>query len=649
MVGTVRRWLNVAMLAAVAAGLVAVSAQARQLEYTESGTAPDQFPLGYPVPVPVASSAPVDGFRTYASLDAQLQGIAAANPNILARIVGQTIEGRDIVAYQLSDADNRTASGDADEAAVLFNGGIHAREWASPEVTAAVIEHVHAETGQGGIADYLLDNTNLLVIPVLNVDGFLHTQRTPARVLESTFTQEDPPNRWPRDGRMRRKNKPGVDDALATEGDGLFGIDLNRNNNPFWARSNRSSSATRSIVYHGTAAASEPETRALQAAAALGPESALSFYVDIHSFSRVLFGSNTGNSRRDAVARRLASNIGAVGGGYGYDPSPVGAGIGTTEEYFSYTYQIPAYTLEIEPTPNGGRDYGGNGVSHDGFILPDSEIARVRDSLSAALLLGAYVQSAPPRMVSLRIERDAGGAVFAGQWQPSAGGRSLQATRTAPLDAGQRYAATIQFDRPMRARNAAGTVVQYAGQTAVLTPSLRLQGVDTNGAAFDLALSPVTASWQHSGARYADDTWVAVFDAPDDPALNAPQRLALAVDAQDLAERRLDANPATIATWRSGGWQGLEDGDGAQRDVGGTDRSMRLIDDGAPLFPSASSGSGGGSGSSGATGPTTLILLLLAALLAGFRVSSWQLQRAGVRHRSWPRRTARGRIRVHSA
>ena len=622
--------------------------QARQLEYTESGTASDEFALGYPVPIPVASSAPVDGFRTYASLDAQLQGLAVANPNILARVIGQTLEGRDIIGYQLSDADNRVIANDSNEAAILFNGGIHAREWASPEVTAAVIERLHAETGQGGVADYLLDNVNLLVIPVLNVDGFVHTQRTPARVLESTFTQEDPPNRWPRDGRMRRKNKAGVDDDLATESDGLFGIDLNRNSNPFWARSSGSSGAPQSIVYHGTAAASEPEIQALQAAAALGPESALSFYVDIHSFSRVLFGSNTGNARRDAVASRLAANIGAVGGGYGYDPTPANVGIGTTEEYFSYTYQIPAYTLEIEPGPNGGRDYGGNGVSHDGFILPDSEIARVRDALSAALLLGAYVQSAPPRIVSLQLELETGGAVFSGVWQASATGRSLQASRNAALQAGQRYVVEVQFDRPMRVRDTAGNVVQYRGQSAALTPTLRLQGLDAMGSAFDLPIVPVTASWQQSGNRYADDTWVAVFDAPNASVLTAPQRLALAVDAQDLSARRLDANPATVAAWRNGGWQGLEDGNGAQRDRGGPDRTMRLVDDGGPLFAGGAGNSVSSGGSSGALGFPALLALMVLGLVARIRRAVWRRLPAvgpGCRSR---RRSARGRTPARS-
>lgn len=602
------------------AALVACAAQARQLEYTESGTANHQFALGYAVPQPVMSAAPVNGFRTYQALDSRLQAIALGNGMVRAQVVGQTLAGRDIVAYVLSDGDGLTARADAPEPALMINGGIHAREWASPEVVAGLLERFDAHTGQGGMVDYLLDNTQIILIPVLNADGFVHTQRTPAHVLESTFTREDPPNRWPRDGRMRRKNMAGVDDDLATEGDGLLGIDLNRNNSPFWARSSGSSGAPQSIVYHGTAAASEPETRAMQAAAALGPADALHMYIDVHSFSRILFGSDTGRSRRDTVTRRLAGVIGGATSGYGYDPAPPGVGIGTTEEYFAYTYQIPAYTLEIEPGPNGAVEYGGNGVSHDGFILPDSEVARVRDELAGAMLLGLYAQAMPPHMVAMTVRDATGDVVFDGQWTADgAGRRVLAVSRASTLLVGARYTVALQFDRPMRVRDAGGAIAQYRGRNVPLSPTLRLAGVSADGQAFDLALPSTEAAWQQTGQVYADDRWQADITVPQDDRLSAPTLLAITVQAQDLSGAALDANPATVADWAAG-WSGYEDGAGRERDVGGADRSMRLIDDGSPLFPTqATAPAGGGDGGSGVWRPVGLLVLLLGAGLVRTR------------------------------
>ena len=101
------------------------------------------------------------------------------------------------------------------------------------------------------------------MLPVSNVDGFLQTQRYANKVINSI--------QQPRDGRMRRKNMRNVDEFLSTENDGLFGVDLNRNNNPYWASNpNRSSADPSSIVHHGSGAASEPEIQALQQARQIG-------------------------------------------------------------------------------------------------------------------------------------------------------------------------------------------------------------------------------------------------------------------------------------------------------------------------------------------------------------------------------------------
>jgi hypothetical protein len=60
-----------------------------------------------------------------------------------------------------------------------------------------------------------------------------------------------------------------VDEDLFTKPDHLMGVDLNRNNAPYWATSTRSSPEPSSIVHHGASPHSEPETQALAAAADL--------------------------------------------------------------------------------------------------------------------------------------------------------------------------------------------------------------------------------------------------------------------------------------------------------------------------------------------------------------------------------------------
>ncbi|HEY6099842.1 MAG TPA: M14 family zinc carboxypeptidase, partial [Anaeromyxobacter sp.] len=107
--------------------------------YTESDNLGTNIALGYPPPVPVASLSPVAGFREYASLFAGHQSLLTLNDEVDGEVVGQTLSGRDIWAYAIGDANATTAEG-FPEGAVLVNGGIHAREWQTPEAVTAVFE-----------------------------------------------------------------------------------------------------------------------------------------------------------------------------------------------------------------------------------------------------------------------------------------------------------------------------------------------------------------------------------------------------------------------------------------------------------------------------------------------------------------------------
>jgi len=621
-------------LGLLAASLPLLAAQAAELRFTENTSGATSVALGYPVPLPVDSQTPVAGFRSYAALEARLQDLALGSDYLSRQSLGDSFRSRPIPVYLAGDDDALTVEGFAEPAA-LINGGIHAREWASPEVVTGLVERLLDRAATPGLERYLLENLKLLVIPVLNVDGFLQTQRYPDRALQTEFAGDPQNENYPRDGRMQRKNMRDKDEILCaaadpacTVKDGMAGVDLNRNNAPWRTTSQgsgQSSSNPASLVYHGTADASEPEVRALQAAAALGPAARLRMYIDVHSFSRIYYGVNTGNARRDALAASLAGVMRAVNGNaYGYDPTPAGVGIGSTDEYFAYTVQIPAYTLEIEPGPNGAIQYGGFGYSHDGFILPANQIDRVRRELADATLLGLYRQAGPPSVRAVEIrERDSGTPVFVAQWQRNdAGHRQLAVSTRGTLRNDVDYRLWIAFNKPMRVRDSGGAIANYRGQSVALAPSLRLEGLDSGGASFSQTLDTPVSGWRRDvGAaplalRYGDDAYVTEFRVPAAMALAGARRINLRVDVADLSGQRLDANPATAIDWSGGAWSAYENGSGEAGDSGGEDRSLRLVDDGSPLFggtPGGSGDSGGGGG--GAPGPALLLALALAGIV----------------------------------
>lgn len=565
--------------AAVSLGLCLLTSYlpAQELNrYTETDQGESTLALGYPVPMPVSSVEPVAGFRSYASLHARHQDFMLTEDIVDGFVVGQTHQGRDIWAYVVGDPDETTTEG-LPEPAMMINGGIHAREWQAPEVVTGLMEHLVANADDDGLGTFLRDRANIVILPVNNIDGFIQTQRFPQRVWLGT----DPgsPESSPRDGRMRRKNMRAVDNRIRTLGDHLLGIDLNRNAPVDWGRPG-SSGDPASLVYRGAEPLSEPETQALAAARALGPESRLRFYTDVHSFTRRFFLPRTRNARRNDIARdlvdRMRETLAAQGTPYGLTESPAAGGFGATDEFFAQRLQIPSYTLEIEPTFNGGADYGGFGVTHDGFILPESEIERVRREHARSFALAFYHQSGPPRVAAVEIRGESTGrAVYRAHWSLAGERRELAVERNEPLMAGRRYELWLAFDKPMRWRDE-GQLSQYPGQAVDLIPELRIVG---GGARQTLPTDAIEWLNEPGGApdgyrRYRDDALRASFVLSSE--LVDGGELSLSVRARDMAGLQLDADPSTPVDWQNGAWVGYEDGQGESGDTGGVDRTIQL-------------------------------------------------------------------------
>ena len=584
---TFAKWLSALVILFASPNLLAT-----KITYTQNTASANQLALGYPVPIPVNSQTPFNGFRSYDSLMARHQDMMLSSDLIDGAIIGQTIENENIWAYVLSDSDAFTQDGVTLEGAMLQNGGIHAREWQTPEVVTGIMERFFENRADQGFYQYLMENTKIVLIPSLNISGFRQTQRFPINAVRSTDVSDS--SNTPRDGRMRRKNMRNVDLNIDTENDFLNGIDLNRNNNPFWASSpGRSSSRVTSIVHHGSGPASEPETMALQQAAVLAGEDRLRFYIDTHSFTRVYFSPRTGNVRRDAITAVVANRMRAVNNNsYAFGPSNAGAGIGATDEYFAYTYQIPSYTLETEPGQNGGTEYGGFGVSHDGFVLPDSEINRVRNELADASVLGYYLQAGPPSISQLTISKASDGeVVFSGAWNASnTNRRSWQETINLGLEGGQNYIFWIAFDKPMRHR-AGISVKDYPGQNVTTNPQIIIEGIASDGSAYSETLNTSQGNWldQLGGSPdgyqfYADDAFQFEFQLQNNTSVVGASLIQLAVTTSDLAQQLIDASPSTVIDWTDGAWSGYESADGQLGDSGGTDRTIRIVNDGSPGF-----------------------------------------------------------------
>jgi len=574
----------------------AMAQSARISSWVETAPPDDagKIALGYPVPIPVDTPLPFDGFRTYAGLNARHQDLAASTPWVHAVAIGTTRLGRTVWAYRLGDDDLLTRWG-LPEQAMLTNGGIHAREWQTPEVVTGIMELVVEQQGDNYLYSYLRDNANIIVIPVLNVDGFLQTQRYP----DSNWIGTDPddPEFSPRDGRMRRKNMLTADEDLLSQDDHLNGVDLNRNNPPYWnTNPGRSSLDPQSLVHHGAAPQSEPEIQALDAAAQLGPGNMLSLYTDVHSFSQVHSWVRNDNDRlanqTESVLRTWSNfNVNLPAGRfYAFNNASNvrrNQGIGTTDEYFTRFFQVPSWTLETEPSGNAGSDYGGLGRNgHDGFILPESQIRRVRESLAQTFAIAYYRQAGPPSIASIDLtDQTTGARVFQAEWQSvNNTERSLFQYQTQPIQLERSYTARIVFDKPMRWRSD-DQVLMLPGQPATtldVDADLLVNGTalstEVTDARWPDAPDGATPGYEH----YVNDSLVVEFIHPADTinldAINGLANATVRVTTTDMTNLRTDADPSTVARWENGGWSGYENDEGVDlTDTGGSDATVRYM------------------------------------------------------------------------
>jgi hypothetical protein len=557
----------------------------------------DKIALGYPVPIPVDTPLPFDGFRTYAGLHMRHTDLAATTPWVHAEEIGTTRAGRTIWAYRLGDDDRETIYG-LPEPAALTNGGIHAREWQTPEVVTGILELLATRAEDGHFYDYLRDNFNMIVIPSLNVDGFLQTQRYPTL----NYLGVDPayPQDWPRDGRMRRKNMLNADENLSTQFDMLNGVDLNRNNNPFWSTNpERSSNDPRSLVHHGSGPASEPEIRALDAAAHLGPIARLRMFTDVHSFGQELYWSRDSDER---LARQVEELLGIFSDHHLTRPgrkfyfyrdrfNVSRSGFGTTDEYLYHTYRVPSFGVEVEPSnghpnlPGCGADYGGFANNcHDGFILPEAEIRRVREGLAESFAAVYYRQAGPPSVQAMRfLDRQTGAVVYEAEWDVfDSETRVLYENRIQPLQLGRDYTLWLSFNKPMRWR-IDGEIAPFPGQPAT---TLDLDAGLWVGET-ELGTQSGSADWldQPGDApdgylHYKDDALYVDFSLSSDElnnsVVNGSTEANIRISAADMTNFRLDARPATVADLLNGAWTRYENSAGNQTDSGGTDSSMSV-------------------------------------------------------------------------
>lgn len=187
--------------------------------------------------------------------------------------IGKSFEGRDIWAIKISD----NADLDEQEPVFFVNGMHHAREVMTPEITTDMVEYLTSNYGKNTEVTSWVNNSEIWVIPMLNVDGNNKM--------------------WTEDSMWRKNTRNG------------FGVDINRNYPTGWNSCNGSSASTGAQDYRGAGPGSEPETQAMMNfVASVKPV----FSISYHSYSEIVlypFGCKPRKTPVDEAVESIGAEI----------------------------------------------------------------------------------------------------------------------------------------------------------------------------------------------------------------------------------------------------------------------------------------------------------------------------------------------------
>jgi murein tripeptide amidase MpaA len=291
------------------------------------------------------------GYRTVDAIEAHLHGVADANP-ALTRLydIGdswlktQGEGGHDIYAVCVTAIAAGDCEQEPDSAKPRFTliAQMHAREIATGEIALRWIDDLVAGYGTDTEVTDLLDTTEVWVVPVVNPDG-----------VDIVASGGDDPI-------LQRKN---ANDSAGNCGS-RFGVDLNRNSTFEWGADSTNPCAE---TYQGSAAGSEPETRAVEdwlrslhpdqrgeAESDPAPDDARDVFITLHSYGEYIiipWGYTDTAAPNDAQLRALGKAMSASNGYFvGTNDDTVGYSTsGTTDDMAYGELGVASFTFEVGP------------------------------------------------------------------------------------------------------------------------------------------------------------------------------------------------------------------------------------------------------------------------------------------------------------
>ena len=207
-------------------------------------------------------------YRSYGEYGDDLKALVAAHPGLVKPVVLPTrsLEDRPIEGVEIADGAGQPTDG---RPIFLLGGLTHAREWPGGELAIEFAIDMANSYGTDPVVTDLLKRVRIVVLPVLNPDGFVVSREA------GSATGNDAGDDSPEEATLglafndaaayKRKNcRPGdPSDARPCALRSPFGVDLNRAYGAYWGGPGTSTDPN-TQQYRGTAPFSEPEAVAVR-------------------------------------------------------------------------------------------------------------------------------------------------------------------------------------------------------------------------------------------------------------------------------------------------------------------------------------------------------------------------------------------------
>jgi Zinc carboxypeptidase len=381
-----------------------------------------------------------DTYRLLEDYNSDMRNLAQIRPDIVDRFAlphesleGKTIYGLEIAANVDSPPDGRPT--------FLMLGLHHAREWPSGEHTMEFAYDLVQNYGRSERITDLLQQVRVMVVPVVNVDGFEKSVNdgmlVDLREVDDGGTVSilgTPGNAYKRKNcRIVDGEQPAADECrLATSPGGFgVGIDLNRNYGGFWGGPGAADEFA-DPTYHGPSPFSEPETQNVRE---LVSERQVTTLITNHTFSNLVLRPNgvhpttegpdgfpIGNPPDEAAMKALGARMAAQNGYRNIHGWELYDTTGTTEDWsynatggFGYTFEIgprefhPPFPEVIDEYLGAGR-YAGQG-NREAYLLA---LENAADTATHSVLSGRA-----PAGATLRLRKTFATPTWAGAIQDS--------------------------------------------------------------------------------------------------------------------------------------------------------------------------------------------------------------------------------------